>query len=153
FSQLEKGARRVALAVAPLEPVLRETLELLRVHVEREGFQLVAEIPADVGAARFERDALAQIVFNLVDNAAKYARSAARREIMVSLSPRARSVALVVRDFGPGVPRAQLGLVFDPFWRGDSELARSAKGTGIGLALVRRLAEAMGGSARARIAE
>jgi signal transduction histidine kinase len=153
FSQLEKGARRLALTVAPLEPALRETLELLRVHVEREGFRLVVEIPADLGAARFERDALAQIVFNLVDNAAKYARDAQRRELVLSLSPGADGVTLKVRDFGPGVPREQLGLVFDPFWRGDSELTRRAKGTGIGLALVRRLAEAMGGSATARNAE
>ena len=153
FSQLEKGARSLALSVAPLEPALRETLELLRVHVEREGFRLVVEIPAELGAARFERDALAQIVFNLVDNAAKYARDAQRRELWVSLSSSADGVVLKVRDFGPGVPGEQLGLVFDPFWRGDSELTRRAKGSGIGLALVRRLAEAMGGSATARNAE
>jgi signal transduction histidine kinase len=153
FSQLEKGARRLALGVAPVEPALREALEMLRVHVEREGFQLAVEIAPDLPAARFERDALAQIVFNLVDNAAKYARDAERREIVVTVGATPSGVALRVRDFGPGVPREQLGLVFDAFWRGDSEVTRRAKGTGIGLALVRRLAEAMGGSARARNAE
>jgi signal transduction histidine kinase len=153
FSQLEKGARKLALGVAPVEPALREALEILRVHVESEGFQLVVDIAPNLPPARFERDALAQIVFNLVDNAAKYARGAARREVVVSLGPTPNGVVLKVRDFGPGVPREQLGLVFDAFWRGDSELTRRAKGTGIGLALVRRLAEAMGGSARARNAE
>jgi signal transduction histidine kinase len=150
FSQLEKGARKLALGVAPVEPVLRESLELLRPHLEHEGFRLALEVAPDLPPARFERDALAQIVFNLVDNAAKYARDAERREIAVSLAPTPNGVALSVRDFGPGVPREQLGRVFDPFWRGESELTRRAKGTGIGLALVRRLAEAMGGSARAR---
>ena len=153
FSQLEKGARRLALGTAPVEPALREALELLRVHVEREGFRLVVEAAPDLPAARFERDALAQIAFNLVDNALKYAHDAERRELVVSLDPTPNGVALRVRDFGPGVPREHLAWVFEPFWRGESELARRAKGTGIGLALVRRLAEAMGGSARARNVE
>ncbi len=153
FSQLEKGARKLALGVAPVEPALRDALEILKVHVESEGFRLAAEVAPNLPPARFERDALAQIVFNLVDNAAKYARDAQRREIVVSLRPTQSGVALAVRDFGPGVPREQLGFVFDAFWRGESELTRRAKGTGIGLALVRKLAEAMGGSARARNAE
>jgi signal transduction histidine kinase len=153
FSQLEKGARKLALGLAPVEPALREALEILRVHVENEGFRLAVEIAPGLPPARFERDALAQIVFNLVDNAAKYGRDGERREIAVSLAPSPNGVALKVRDFGPGVPRDQLGNVFEPFWRGDSELTRRAKGTGIGLALVQRLAEAMGGSARARNAE
>ncbi len=153
FSQLEKGARRLALGVAPIEPALREALEILRVHVESEGFRLVVEIAPNLAPVRFERDALAQIVFNLVDNGVKYARDAQRRDIVVSVAPTATGVALTVRDFGPGVPLDQLRLVFEAFWRGESELTRRAKGTGIGLALVRRLAEAMGGSARAQNAE
>jgi signal transduction histidine kinase len=153
FSQLEKGARKLALGVAPVEPALRASLDMLRMHVEREGFRLAVEIAPDLPPARFERDALAQIVFNLVDNALKYARDAERREIVVRAAPTPDGVALSVRDFGPGVPREQLGLVFEPFWRGDTELTQRAKGTGIGLALVQRLAEAMGASARAGNAE
>jgi signal transduction histidine kinase len=149
FSQLEKGARTLALGVAPVEPALRASLDMLRMHVEREGFRLAVDIAPDLPPARFERDALAQIVFNLVDNALKYARDAERREIVVTATRTPNGVGLSVRDFGPGVPREQLGLVFEPFWRGDSELTHRAKGTGIGLALVRRLAEAMGASARA----
>ena len=149
FSQLEKGARKLALGVGPLEPALRASLDMLRVHVEREGFRLAVEIGPDLPPARFERDALAQIVFNLVDNALKYARDAERREIVVAAGRTPNGVVLSVRDFGPGVPREQLGLLFEPFWRGDSELTRRAKGTGIGLALVQRLAEAMGASVRA----
>ena len=149
FSQLEKGARKLALGVAPVEPALRASLDVLRMHVEREGFRLAVDIAPDLPPARFERDALAQIVFNLVDNALKYARDAERREIVVRAARTPNGVALSVRDFGPGVPREQLGLVFEPFWRGDGELTRRAKGSGIGLALVQRLAAAMGASARA----
>jgi signal transduction histidine kinase len=153
FSQLEKGARKLALGVAPVEPALRESLEVLRVHVEREGFALVTDVAQDLPPARFERDALAQIVFNLVDNAVKYACRAERREIIVSLARTPSGVTLSVRDFGPGVARGELPLVFEPFWRADSELTRRAKGTGIGLALVQRLAGAMGASVQARNVE
>jgi signal transduction histidine kinase len=54
-----------------------------------------------------------------------------------------------VRDFGPGVPEHLLETVFEPFFRGQDELTRRQKGTGIGLSLVRDLVERMGGRVRA----
>ena len=53
-------------------------------------------------------------------------------------------VTVSVRDFGPGVSRHHLDQIFKPFYRGESELTRTSRGTGIGLALVKELAEHMG---------
>jgi protein-histidine pros-kinase len=57
---------------------------------------------------------------------------------------------LRVRDHGPGVPEAQLPHLFEPFYRGESELTREHQGTGLGLSLVRDLARAMHGCVEAR---
>jgi signal transduction histidine kinase len=57
-------------------------------------------------------------------------------------------VVVSVRDFGPGVSSQQLAQVFEPFYRAEPELTRAARGSGIGLALVKELGEAMGASVR-----
>jgi two-component system phosphate regulon sensor histidine kinase PhoR len=128
-----------------LAPVVREAIELVRPHVEAEGFALRVEVDADLPAVRYERDALFQVLFNLVDNAVKYARDAGERLIVVRATPDGDGVRLAVRDGGPGVPERHLPHVFEPFYRGERELTRRSRGTGLGLALVRGLVERMGG--------
>jgi signal transduction histidine kinase len=144
LSRLEKGNRAVTLAGGSLEPVLREAADLLRPHVAAEGFELLVEVAAPLPAVRFERDALVQMICNLVDNAVKYGRGGASNRIELRGRHDAGSVYVAVRDHGPGVAAPHLGKIFEPFYRGESELTRRNKGTGIGLALVRGLAERMG---------
>jgi signal transduction histidine kinase len=144
FSRLEKGTRQVALAAGSVEPVVREVAELLRPHVEGEGFELYLDVDADLPAVRFERDALMQVLWNLVDNAVKYARDAPGKRITLRCRHNAGGMSVSVRDHGPGVPSRHLGKIFEPFYRGESELTRRRKGTGLGLALVHGLVERMG---------
>jgi signal transduction histidine kinase len=144
FSRLEKGTREVALAVGAVAPVVRDVAELLRSHVEEQGFELRLEVDADLPPVRFERDALMQVLWNLVDNAIKYAREASPKQIVLRAWHDSGGVHISVRDYGPGVPARHLGKIFEPFYRGESELTRRSKGTGLGLALVRGLVERMG---------
>ena len=146
FSKLEGGRRDLAVHVGPVGPVLEEAAEKLRAHAEREGFGLRVRVAPNLAAVGFDRDALLQVLFNLVDNAMKYARGAERREVEIAATEADGSVWVAVRDYGPGVARAQLEQVFEPFYRGGDELTRSTKGTGIGLALVKELSERMGAS-------
>ena len=101
-------------------------------------------VAGDLPAVRFDRDALLQVLFNLVDNAMKYAKASDRRTVELEARRDGDAVTVAVRDFGPGVARAHLERVFEPFYRGESELTRTTKGTGIGLALVKELGERMG---------
>jgi signal transduction histidine kinase len=144
FSKLEGGRRELAIAVGMVGPVLADAAEKLAPHAAREGFTLAVSVADDLPAVRFDRDALLQVLFNLVDNAMKYAKSSSDRTVELEARRDGEAVTVAVRDFGPGVARAHLERVFEPFYRGESELTRTAKGTGIGLALVKELAERMG---------
>ena len=148
FSRLERGTREMSFAVGSLEPVVREGAEKLRTHAQREGFSLELEIEPDLPTIRYDRDALLQVLFNLVDNAMKYAASAESRRIVLCACRRGAGVELSVRDFGPGVSGRHLSRIFEPFYRGEDENVRNTKGTGIGLALVRDLASRMGAGVR-----
>jgi len=91
-------------------------------------------------------DWFTQIVLNLVDNAVKFSAGAAVQdtEIRVAMVD-GQQVVIAVRDFGPGIPVEQLDRIFELFYRAENALARHTGGTGIGLALVQRLAAAIGG--------
>jgi signal transduction histidine kinase len=150
FSRLEKGTRQMSLATAALGPVVMEAAELLRSHAEREGFRLDAEAAETLPPVRFERDAVLQILFNLIDNAVKYARDSQPRRVSVTCGLVGAEVRVAVRDHGPGVEPRHLAKVFEPFYRGESELTRRSTGSGLGLALVRGLAAQMGARTAAR---
>ena len=146
FSKLEGGRRELRVAAGAVGPVLEEVAEKLRAHAAREGFAIVVSVEPDLPAVRFDRDALLQVLFNLVDNAMKYAKTSDTRRIEIAAARDAEGdgVGVSVRDFGPGVPPGHQARIFEPFYRGESELTRTTKGTGIGLALVKELAERMG---------
>jgi signal transduction histidine kinase len=144
FSRLEQNRRDLCLVVGSLSDAIRDAVEKLRTHIEREGFRLELDLDDRLPAVQFDRDGVTQLVFNLVDNALKYARHAETRTIEIGLHLENERVELRVRDFGPGVPDDQLRRVFEPFYRIGEELTRTTEGTGIGLALVKELAEGMG---------
>jgi signal transduction histidine kinase len=153
FSSLERGKRDMHVAVGQVGPVLAEAAEKLEPHARRQGFTLRLEVEPDLPAVRMDRDAMLQMLFNLLDNAFKYARASEPREVVLEARSVQGRVVVGVRDFGPGVPSAHLRRVFEPFYRGEDELTRSAKGSGIGLALVRDLADRMGAAVRGTNAE
>lgn len=149
LARLERGAVRPEIVVGPLELAVQDAIELVRPHAENAGFAIRLTVAPGLPPVRIDRDALVQIVVNLVDNAIKFAGD---REPLIELAieRRGANVALRVRDHGPGVPRSHLRRVFEPFWRGERELTRRTRGTGIGLALVRGLAARMDARAWAR---
>jgi signal transduction histidine kinase len=144
FARLERGRRELSLRAGALGPVLEEAVAKLASHAAREGFALELAVEPDLPPVRFDRDALLQVLFNLVDNAMKYARGTGVRRVLLEARRAGAGVELAVRDFGPGVAPAHLGRIFEPFYRGEDELTRNTQGTGIGLALVRELAARMG---------
>ncbi len=99
--------------------------------------------------ARVDEAAAEQILFNLVDNAAKYGASESQAwvELAAGCGPR-NTVELHVRDNGPGVPPAEARRIFQPFAKGSAHTTGTQPGVGLGLALSRQLARQMGGDLR-----
>jgi signal transduction histidine kinase len=144
FSRLEQNRRELSLVVGSLSEAIREAAGKLRAHVDREGFRLELDLEEDLPPVQYDRDAVTQLVFNLVDNALKYARNAETPDIEIALRREDDGITLCIRDFGPGVPENQLRRIFEPFYRIGEEMTRTSEGTGIGLALVKELSESMG---------
>ena len=132
-----------SVAVAELLDLLRSKVAT---QVERAGFSLTLRNETPEGTAVVvDADCFAQIFINLVDNALKFSAGATLKTVEVAARRASDgSVLFTVRDYGPGVPGAQMKKIFELFYRAENELTRETVGTGIGLALVRQLAAAMG---------
>ncbi len=118
-------------------------------QVESAGFELLFETAGDAKdeSILIDEDCFAQIVINLVDNAIKFSKDAEEKVIEIrSRRSGDRRIEFSVRDFGPGIPRDQRKKIFQLFYRSESELTRETVGTGIGLAIVRQLTQAMHGT-------
>jgi len=141
---VQSGALPVALEAVPLQPLLDEARAMLAATAQEAGVEVVDELPAGPALqVRADRRRLKQIVSNLLSNAIKYNR----RGGWVRLRAHALgdTVELAVVDSGPGLSAAELARLFTPFERLGAQHGPVA-GTGLGLALSRQLAEAMGGS-------
>ncbi len=150
LARLERGGGQVERVVGPVDDVLTQVVEILGPHARERGFALELCIEDGLPPASMDRDALLQVLVNLVDNALKFAANAEDKRVVLEARAVGGEVVLAVRDHGPGVPAGQLRRIFQPFYRGERELTRRTKGTGIGLALVAGLVRRMGGRVDAR---
>lgn len=143
-AQVNVEEHRIGELVESMEARLRERAEQAKFEFEIE---LAPELQDKT--MRIDLTALEQILFNLVDNAAKYGRSEERARIEVKIAKVSNGrIVFDVRDFGQGIPADEINKVFRPFQKADEHAAGTLPGVGLGLALCRRLAEAMHGDLR-----
>ncbi len=147
LSNIELG--RVRLRVAPLSvgDVVESTLAIIRPRAEAGRVRLVADVPADLPLVEADRDRLAQILINVVDNAVKYTPPDGTVTVAAGAAP-GRAVEVTVTDTGVGIPPADLPRITERFYRVDRARSRELGGTGLGLAIVKHLVLAHGGELR-----
>jgi signal transduction histidine kinase len=158
FARLQKGRKSYAFRLGDIDECVAGVVEMMRPYAQQQGFTIRTFLAA--GQCRFDKDAVTQIVVNLVDNAVKYARGAADKTIVVRTRNEPGLTILEVEDRGPGIPHHLRRKVFDQFYRCDDVPAGAGRpasdagrppsvtpttGVGLGLTLVKRFAEAHGG--------
>jgi PAS domain S-box-containing protein len=151
LSKVESGKLELESIPFELGEVLDQVVSTFRHSVEERGVSMRWEIDEDL-PRHFVADKgrLRQILFNLVGNAVKFteAGSIEVRGYPLDSANRDGMVRLLfeVSDTGIGIPRDKVGAVFDPFTQVDGSSTRKYQGTGLGLGIVRRLVQLMGGS-------
>ena len=146
LARVESGEQRFApQPVAPAE-LLHDALESFGKIARAQGIELTSEDGA-TPMVNADREAIHQVLSNLIDNALKYGANGGR--VVVGARSAGTAVEFYVRDFGPGIPSEHLPRLFERFYRVDPARSRSLGGTGLGLSIVKHLAQAHGGRVRA----
>jgi signal transduction histidine kinase len=150
FARLERGrhgGQKEVIGVGVMLDRFQERLDQRAARAEMTVEAAWKELPDDV-RVNVDVGAMEQILFNLVDNASKYAVQAEDRRIVISAEANDNKVILRIRDFGPGIPGDIRRKLFKPFTKSAKDAAHSAPGVGLGLSLCRRLAKTIGGRVR-----
>jgi two-component system phosphate regulon sensor histidine kinase PhoR len=132
------------MEVLPLGPAAEQVIGLLRAKVDEKRQRVVLEVPADGFSVRADRQALEQVLTNLIDNAVKYC------PMGTAITVRARRddglARIEIADTGPGIEQGHQPRLFERFYRVDGGRSRDMGGTGLGLSIVKHLVEAMRGA-------
>jgi signal transduction histidine kinase len=169
FSRIEQGRKQYEFEVTDLRALAEQTVKLMEPYAAEKEVSLAVEFPpAELASGHpqvsVDAKAIQQALINLIDNALKHSPKGDTVTVGLGLTgdaavgtgqsdPEPRSlVALWVRDQGPGIPPEEHEKIFERFYRCGSELRRDTQGVGIGLSIVRHVAEAHGGRVRVRSA-
>jgi signal transduction histidine kinase len=146
FARIERGEKKYSFQKCDLMNVVRETADSYRPHLEANGFQFACQLPDSPVFVNGDRDALAQVIVNLLSNAEKYSDS--RKEIALHVAQPTAPLPCVevkVLDRGLGVPPGCSEKIFEQFYRAHDSLSNGIQGSGLGLTLARQIAQAHGG--------
>ena len=147
LSKLDAGSMHLNFFRGRLDAFIEEMLSLFLPLAERKQIELTCHcsLPDEY---LFDADKLKTILFNLLSNALKFTPAGGRISITATQGEDNR-ITIVIRDSGIGIPADKLPHIFDRFFQADDSRSRSYEGTGIGLALVKELAELMQGTVTA----
>ncbi len=152
YARLERGGSQYRRETLTLEALVQRVSPRLRERAELAGMRFVVEVapPLATQTVTVDPGVVEQILFNLVDNAAKYGlgESSPGCLRLEALPESGKFVGLRVRDEGRGISPDVVGRLFEPFHRSAEKAAGSAPGVGLGLALSRKLSRSLGGELR-----
>lgn len=138
-SRISRGKLNLRRENVALSDILEEALDLSRPAIEAANHHLELQVPTETLVLYGDKVRLAQVISNLLINAAKYTPAEGRIELIVDADP--ERVAICIRDNGIGIPPQMLARIFDLFTQVDSSTTRSYAGLGIGLTIAKTLVE------------
>ena len=144
FSKIEEGKKAFRFEKTNLTELIDHVKLVFQKSIANEGFSVSSSISETLPELVIDKEAIQQVLYNLLDNAYKYSGESKNIEIIVEST--GDSIKMNVKDFGIGISREDQNKIFDRFFRGGNELTRSVKGSGIGLTIVKKIIEAHHGT-------
>ena len=141
FSRIDRDVKQYSFQEGDLAAIVSESVEVYAQHLRRAGFTIEVDLAADLPTIRFDAASLAEVVLNLLDNAAKYCNG--RKHISVRLRLETPNAVLEIEDQGIGISDAEQERIFEQFYRSPNAAAKG--GYGLGLFLVKKIMGAHGG--------
>jgi two-component system phosphate regulon sensor histidine kinase PhoR len=151
FAKVERGKAAYDFVESDVGEVAARAVEACRLRADRQGVALEFSVAPGLPSVKLDERAIEIAVINLVDNALKYAPDG--ECVRIDVQSIDRYIEIAVSDLGPGIPVEDRKRVFERFERGKGTAGTRVRGSGIGLALVKHIAEAHGGRARVEDAE
>ncbi len=146
LARLSRRQARPQMQDISIGRLMDEVQSAVSAQVQRAGFEWDLDCPEPIArcSVQVDSDYFSQIMINLVDNALKFSAKAEIRRIQIRCHKETpQTIAISIRDYGPGIETAQIKKIFKLFYRPENELTRETTGTGIGLSLVKELAQVM----------
>ncbi len=145
FSRIESGKRSYKFEETDLNELITKTLDTYQHHFKNKGFTCNFMPAENLPVIIADHEALTDALINLIDNAIKYSND--KKQIDIETGKGQNTVFVSIKDYGVGIADKDQKLVFDKFYRVTrGNLAHQAKGSGIGLSIVKHIMEAHGGS-------
>lgn len=136
FSQTEAGKKKLNIARVDISHEIKELLSTYDFHLTNKGFEYAFSDSSNVWVMA-DRDALVEMVINLIDNAVKY--SLANKRIEINVGQTANEGWIAIKDFGEGISKHDQKHIFDKFYRVSSGNLAKSQGTGLGLSFVKQM--------------
>jgi signal transduction histidine kinase len=143
LSRLEAGDISWTREQVPLQELVGETVEAMRVQAEAKGVAVLSEVPETLKPAQANPEKLQRVLFNLIQNAIRH--TPADGSVVVRAESVPAGIEFEVADTGDGIAPEERERVFTAFYRGGTDAARTSPGAGLGLAVSRAIVEAHGG--------
>ena len=139
FAKLESGERQFSFKPENINALIEDTVERFTGSGLHDKLPVHLELGNDLSKAAIDRSAIIQVVENLLDNAFKYALT--DKGVTIKTWQEGKNVYMSVRDFGQGISKEFQEKIFDRFYRINNDQTSNAKGSGIGLSLVKKIIE------------
>jgi PAS domain S-box-containing protein len=152
FAKIESGHLKVELAAFPLHEVVEGMRDFVQPQIRERGLSFAVERCEPGLIVRADRDKVQQILLNLLSNALKFTPAGGRIGLRCATTPDGDAI-VAVEDTGQGIAPDKLEWIFEPFVQVDRRFKREQEGIGLGLAISRELARAMGGELTVRSIE
>jgi len=143
FARLGRGVPQEQFERTNIGDLVRTGLEAYQHQLRKDGFRIILQVDDTVPETYADANGISLAFFNLLDNSIKY--SVERKELTIRVSQSNGCVRLSVTDHGMGIPEKEREKIFEKFYRGENAIRRKIRGSGIGLSLIRQVAERHGG--------